>query len=38
MRLESSGPENMLVWALEALSDGSVVSGDSGGCVQVRLG
>lgn len=35
MRLESGRKEDALVWALEALSDGTVVSGDSYGRVQV---
>lgn len=35
MRLESGRKEGVLVWALEALSDGSVVSGDSYGRIQV---
>lgn len=35
MRLESGRKEEALVWALEALSDGTVVSGDSYGRVQV---
>lgn len=35
MRLESGRNEDALVWALEALSDGTVVSGDSYGRVQV---
>lgn len=37
MRLESGRKEDALVWALEALSDGTVVSGDSYGRVQVRI-
>lgn len=35
MRLESGRKEDALVWALEALSDGTIVSGDSYGRVQV---
>lgn len=35
MRLESGRREEALVWALEALSDGTIVSGDSYGRVQV---
>ena len=35
MRLESGRKEDALVWALETLSDGTVVSGDSYGRVQV---
>jgi len=35
MRLESGRGEDALVWALEALSDGTVVSGDSYGRIQV---
>ena len=35
MRLESGRGEDALVWALEALSDGTIVSGDSYGRVQV---
>ncbi|CAN0109291.1 unnamed protein product, partial [Ectocarpus sp. 8 AP-2014] len=35
MRLERGRKEDAIVWALEALSDGTVVSGDSCGRVQV---
>lgn len=35
MRLESARKADALVWALEALSDGTVVSGDSYGRIQV---
>eukprot|EP00903_Cladosiphon_okamuranus_P017749 g16338.t1 len=35
MRLESGRDEDALVWALETLSDGTVISGDSYGRVQV---
>lgn len=35
MRLESGRREEALVWALEAMSDGTIVSGDSYGRVQV---
>lgn len=37
MRLESGRKEDVLVWALEALSDGTVVSGDSYGRIQVSF-
>lgn len=37
MRLERGRKEDAVVWALEALSDGTVVSGDSCGRVQVSI-
>lgn len=37
MRLEGGRGEDALVWAMEALSDGTVVSGDSYGRIQVSV-